>query len=189
MTLKGVKMMIAAAALSHPLHWNAHVRPSELTRAFAIASGLALLIAAIVVPARPGASFDELLLEWCGRGATAHAMATAAAQGRPASQVTTVAVSDLGDGKEMTTLLVKYPPYGFTPKHRHGGAVTAYVLKGTVRSHVSGQALADFKPGQTFFEPVGSIHLVSENPSQTEPAELLATIVHPKGATLTTFID
>ena len=182
-------MMIVAAALSHPLRWNAHVQPCELVRAFAIASGLALLIAAIMVPARPGASFDELLLEWCGRGATAHAMSTAAAQGRPASSVATVAVSDLGDGNEMTTLLVKYPPYGFTPRHRHGGAVTAYILKGTVRSHVSGQALADFKPGQTFFEPVGSIHLVSENPSQTEPAELLATVVHPKGAPITTFID
>ena len=181
-------MMTVTAALSHPLRLGAHVQPSELARAFTVASGLALLIAAILVPSRPGASFDELLLEWCGYGATAHAMSTAA-QGRPASIVTPVAVSDLGNGQEMTTLLVKYPPYGFTPKHRHGGAVTAYVLKGTVRSHVSGQALADFKPGQTFFEPVGSIHLVSENPSQTEPAELLATIVHPKGATLTTFID
>jgi quercetin dioxygenase-like cupin family protein len=155
--------------------------------AFMAASALALVLATLLVPGRSGTSFTDALLEWCG--ANVHAMADAAAQGRPASSVTTVAVSDLGDGKEMTTLLVKYPPYGFTPKHRHGGAVTAYVLKGTVRSHVSGQALADFKPGQTFFEPVGSIHLVSENPSQTEPAELLATIVHPKGATLTTFID
>jgi quercetin dioxygenase-like cupin family protein len=155
--------------------------------AFMAASALALVLATLLVPGRSGTSFTDALLEWCG--ANVHAMADAAAQGRPASSVTTVAVSDLGDGKEMTTLLVKYPPYGFTPKHKHGGAVTAYVLKGTVRSHVSGQALADFKPGQTFFEPVGSIHLVSENPSQTEPAELLATIVHPKGATLTTFID
>jgi quercetin dioxygenase-like cupin family protein len=165
------------------------VQSSELVRAFGLVSGIVLLVAAIVVPTHPGASFEELLLEWCGRGATTHAMSTAAAQGRPASLATIVAVSDLGNGNEMTTLLVKYPPYGFTPKHRHGGAVTAYVLKGTVRSHVSGQELADFKPGQTFFEPVGSIHLVSENPSQTEPAELLATIVHPKGATLTAFID
>jgi quercetin dioxygenase-like cupin family protein len=155
--------------------------------AFMAASALALVLATLLVPGRSGTGFTDALLEWCG--ANVHAMADAAAQGRPASSATIVAVSDLGDGKEMTTIHVKYPPYGFTPKHRHGGAVTAYVLKGTVRSHVSGQALADFKPGQTFFEPVGSIHLVSENPSQTEPAELLATIVHPKGATLTTFID
>jgi quercetin dioxygenase-like cupin family protein len=163
------------------------IRP--LINAFLAAIAVAIFAAMTLVPARHGAGFDELLLEWCGRGATTHAMSTAAAQGRPASLATIVAVSDLGNGNEMTTLLVKYPPYGFTPKHRHGGAVTAYVLKGTVRSHVSGQELADFKPGQTFFEPVGSIHLVSENPSQTEPAELLATIVHPKGATLTAFID
>jgi quercetin dioxygenase-like cupin family protein len=181
-------MMTVTAALSHPLRWDAHVRPTELIRAFAVASGLGLLAAAILVPSRGGARLDELLLAWCG-GATTHAMSTAAAQGRPGSIATPIAVSDLGNGQEMTTILVKYPPYGFTPKHRHGGAVTAYVLKGTVRSHVSGQAPADFKPGQTFFEPVGSIHLVSENPSTTEPAELLATIVHPKGAVLTAFID
>jgi quercetin dioxygenase-like cupin family protein len=182
-------MMTAAAASFHPLRSSVPVQPSELVRAFGLAFGLVALVAAIMVPTQRGVSFDELLLDWCGRGANTHAMSTAAAQGRPASLATVVAVSDLGNGNEMTTILVKYPPYGFTPKHRHGGAVTAYVLKGTVRSHVSGQALADFKPGQTFFEPVGSIHLVSENPSQTEPAELLATIVHPKGATLTTFID
>src|SRR6516162_6864208 len=125
--------------------------------AFMTACAVAMLLATLLVPGRSGATLSNALLEWCG--ANVHAMADAAAQGRPASSATIVAVSDLGDGKEMTTIHVKYPPYGFTPKHRHGGAVTAYVLKGTVRSHVSGQALADFKPGQTFFEPVGSIHL------------------------------
>jgi quercetin dioxygenase-like cupin family protein len=163
------------------------IRP--LINAFVAACAIAILAGGTLVPTRNGAILEGWFLDWCRSDTTAHTMSNATAQGRPASLATIVAVSDLGDGNEMTTILVKYPPYGFTPKHRHGGAVTAYILKGTVRSHVSGQALADFKPGQTFFEPVGSIHLVSENPSQTEPAELLATIVHPKGATLTTFID
>jgi len=153
--------------------------------AFMAASTIGMVFATVLVPGRPGASFGDALLEWCGQGV----YAMAAAEGRPPSKVTTISVSDLGDGQEITTLLVQYPPHGFTPRHKHGGAVTAYILKGTVRSHVSGQALADYKPGQTFFEPFGSIHLVSENPSETEPAELLATIVHPKDATLTTFLD
>jgi quercetin dioxygenase-like cupin family protein len=181
--------MAIAATLSHPSGFGLRAHASELARAFSTAAALALVLGAVLVPTRPGArGARDLLLEWCGLSSNIHAMA-AAAQGRPASVATPIAVSDLGNGQEMTTILVRYPPYGFTPKHRHGGAVTAYILKGTVRSHVSGQALADYKPGQTFFEPVGSIHLVSENPSETEPAELLATIVHPKGATLTTFID
>jgi quercetin dioxygenase-like cupin family protein len=154
--------------------------------AFMAASALAMVLATLFVPARSGTGFGETLLAWCR--ASVHAM-SAAAEGRPTSIVTTVSVQQLGDGKEITTLLVKYPPRAFTPKHFHGGVVNVYVLKGTVRSEVSGQPVGDFAPGQTFFEPLGAIHLFAENPSATEPAELLATIIHEKGATLTTYID
>jgi quercetin dioxygenase-like cupin family protein len=42
-----------------------------------------------------------------------------------------------------------------------------------------------YKAGETFFEPAGSTHLVSENGSQTEPASLLAIFVADEGAQLT----
>jgi len=155
--------------------------------AFMAASAVAMVLGTLLVPGRSGATFGEALLEWCG--VNVHAMSPATAAGRPRSIVTTVSVEDMGDGKEITTQLVKYPPGAFTPKHFHGGVVNVYVLKGIVRSQVSGQPVGDFGPGQTFFEPNGAIHLFAENPSATEPAEILATIVHEKGATLTTFID
>ena len=42
-----------------------------------------------------------------------------------------------------------------------------------------------YKAGESFFEPPGSSHLVSENASQTEPASLIAVFVADDGATLT----
>jgi quercetin dioxygenase-like cupin family protein len=44
-----------------------------------------------------------------------------------------------------------------------------------------------YRAGESFFEPPGSIHLVSENASATEPAALLAIFIADDGVTLTTF--
>ena len=44
-----------------------------------------------------------------------------------------------------------------------------------------------YKAGESFFEPPGSHHLISENASATEPASLLAVHVADDGAQLTTF--
>jgi quercetin dioxygenase-like cupin family protein len=35
-------------------------------------------------------------------------------------------------GKRVTVVRVSYGPGGFTPPHRHGGSVTAYITKGEV---------------------------------------------------------
>ncbi len=48
-------------------------------------------------------------------------------------------------------------------------------------------SFADNSTGQSFFEPPGSQHLVSENVSAKEPASLLAVFVADDGAELTTF--
>ena len=44
-----------------------------------------------------------------------------------------------------------------------------------------------YRAGESFFEPPGSEHLVSENASATEPASLLAVFVASDGAELTHF--
>jgi hypothetical protein len=46
-----------------------------------------------------------------------------------------------------------------------------------------------FRVGETFFEPPGSTHLISENASDTEPASLLAVFVADNGAVLTTPVE
>jgi len=109
---------------------------------------------------------------------------------RPASVVTVLQSEALHDmpGKRITTVLVHYGPRGMTPRHVHGGAVTAYILSGHVRSQLNDGPIGVFGPGEMFYEPVGTVHTISENPSFDEPAELLATFVHDEGAALTTLL-
>jgi quercetin dioxygenase-like cupin family protein len=90
-------------------------------------------------------------------------------------------------GKSLSAVVVRYPPGAASPSHHHAGSVFVYVLSGVVRSQVStGGPIKDYKPGETFFEPPGSDHLVSANASTTEPASLLAIFVADDGAVLTT---
>jgi quercetin dioxygenase-like cupin family protein len=91
------------------------------------------------------------------------------------------------DDWEVTISHVDYPPRRVGSAHRHAGFVLAYVLKGEVMTKISGQGPAKiYKVGEMFFEPPGVVHEESGNPSQTEPAQLLAMIFAKKGSTLTT---
>ncbi len=91
-------------------------------------------------------------------------------------------------GKTLTALVVTYGPGGHSSAHHHAGSVFAYVLSGTIRSENSATGPARvYSAGESFFEPPGSEHLVSENASATEPASLLAVFVADDGAPLTTF--
>ena len=89
-------------------------------------------------------------------------------------------------GYALTAERVDYPPGGKTSVHHHAGSVFAYVLTGSIRSQNSATGpVRIYKAGETFFEPPGSDHLVSENASASEPASLLAVHVAEDGAVLT----
>src|SRR5262245_28036636 len=91
-------------------------------------------------------------------------------------------------GKTLTAVTVTYAPGGKTAAHHHAGSVFVYVLSGAIRSEVSGSGPAKvYTAGESFFEPPGSKHLVSENASATEPASLLAVFIADDGALLTAF--
>jgi quercetin dioxygenase-like cupin family protein len=91
-------------------------------------------------------------------------------------------------GKSITAIVVSYPPGGKSGPHHHAGSVFAYVLSGAIRSENSATGpVKVYKAGESFFEPPGSRHLVSENASAKEPASLLAVFVTDDGAQLTTF--
>ncbi len=116
---------------------------------------------------------------------------TSEASARPRPVVETLQSEPLAaaPGKYVTTQLVHLPPLAFSPRHVHGGDVTAYVLKGSVRSEHAGLAAAEFHTGEMFYEPHGTTHVFIENPSSTESADVLAVMVHDQGAPLTTFLD
>jgi quercetin dioxygenase-like cupin family protein len=89
-------------------------------------------------------------------------------------------------GKSLTAVVVTYAPGGKSPAHRHAGSVFAYVLAGKIKSENSATGPAKiYTAGESFFEPPGSEHLVSENASTQEPASLLAVFIADDGATLT----
>jgi quercetin dioxygenase-like cupin family protein len=89
-------------------------------------------------------------------------------------------------GKTLTAIVVEYGPGGSSPAHRHAGSVFAYVLSGQIRSENSATgSVRVYRAGEAFFEPPGSIHLVSANASDTEPASLLAVFVADDHAQLT----
>ena len=89
-------------------------------------------------------------------------------------------------GNTLTAEVVEYPPGGKSSVHHHAGSVFAYVLTGSIRSQNSATGPARiYKAGESFFEPPGSDHLVSENASASEPASLLAVFVAENGAVLT----
>ena len=107
-----------------------------------------------------------------------------------AAQVKPVMSQSLTDipGKHLTAVLVNYGPGGKSAAHRHAGDVFAFVVSGTIRSQNSATGpVKDYHAGEAFFEPAGSTHMVSENASAKEPAQLLAVFVADEHAQLTTW--
>lgn len=90
-------------------------------------------------------------------------------------------------GKTLTVEIVEFPPGAVAAEHHHAGSVTAYILSGTIRSQLAGGPLLEYKPGESFFEPPGAVHVIAANPSATEPARLMAIHVADDGAQLTVY--
>jgi quercetin dioxygenase-like cupin family protein len=132
------------------------------------AAGVALLVASILLSGIPSRADGE----------------------EGGGEVTPLRVEKLANvpGKTLTVVTVNYAPGGKSGAHHHAGSVFAYVLSGTIRSENSATGpVKVYKAGESFFEPPGSTHLISENASTTEPASLLAVFVADDGAQLTTF--
>jgi quercetin dioxygenase-like cupin family protein len=118
-------------------------------------------------------------------GGGTHSAAWAAHPGGKENVVISEALSDV-PGSKLTAVLVTYAPGGKSPRHHHAGSVYAYVVSGSIRSQNSATGpVKVYRAGESFFEPSGSVHLISENASATQPASLLAVFVAPSGAMLT----
>ena len=82
-------------------------------------------------------------------------------------------------GKNLIALVVTYPPGGKSPSHRHAKSafIYAHVLSGAIRSQVDDEPAKVYRVGESFHEVPGSLHRVSENASDREPARLLAVFI------------
>jgi quercetin dioxygenase-like cupin family protein len=90
-------------------------------------------------------------------------------------------------GKNLTAVTVELAPGALLPAHTHAGFVFAYVLEGTVRSQLNQGESVDYTTGQSWVEPPGTIHSLTQNPSSTETTTILAVFVAQDGAELTHF--
>ncbi len=80
-------------------------------------------------------------------------------------------------GKKALMIEVDYQPGQSSIAHKHDGTTMAYVLSGEITSQVKGQPAKTYKPGEFWYEPAGSEHMVSKNASATQPAKLLVFMV------------
>ena len=85
-------------------------------------------------------------------------------------------------GKIFTSVIVTFPPGAKADPHRHGEAfVYAYVLSGEVRSQLDDQPAKVYRTGESWFEPPGARHKVTENVSKAELAKLLVVFISNAG--------
>src|ERR1700749_3801133 len=91
------------------------------------------------------------------------------------------------EGKVLTTVEVNFAPGARADPHRHGQAfVYAYVLEGSVRSQLGGEAARIYHVGESWFEPPGAAHVLTQNMSAKKPARLLVVFVSDAGEPLRT---
>lgn len=98
-----------------------------------------------------------------------------------------VSVSPLANvpGHNLTAVSVELAPGVTSPSHTHAGFVFVYVLEGTVRSQLNQGEAVDYVVGQSWVEPPGTIHSLTQNPSLTEVTKFLAVFIAKDGAKLT----
>jgi quercetin dioxygenase-like cupin family protein len=89
-------------------------------------------------------------------------------------------------GKEVTMLVVDYPPGGSSPAHTHDAQAIVYVVEGTVVMQVKGSAPVTLTPGQTWYEGPDDVHVVSRNASTQAPAKYIVFQVKAKGTPILT---
>jgi quercetin dioxygenase-like cupin family protein len=82
-----------------------------------------------------------------------------------------------GNHLKATVVEVHYGPGESSPPHSHACAVIGYVVEGTLRTQVKGEAVAIHKAGEGFYEAPNGIHVVSANASQSVPATFIAYFV------------
>jgi quercetin dioxygenase-like cupin family protein len=82
-------------------------------------------------------------------------------------------------GKSLVAVIVDYAPGGASPAHTHAKSafIFGYVLSGEIESQVNDGPRKVFRSGESFYETPGSLHSISRNASDTNPAKLLAVFV------------
>jgi quercetin dioxygenase-like cupin family protein len=108
-----------------------------------------------------------------GQGSVfAPSAAQAQATGQRSVPVLTQMMPDLA--REMRISVTERDPGNGSGPHRHPGHHTfGYVLEGTYEIQVDDGPVRQLKAGESFYEPPGSLHAVSRNPSADKQVRYL----------------
>ncbi len=120
-------------------------------------------------------------------GGEAALMAQAAGQARPGTTSKALGAHPLGAafaGWQGTMLEVTYPPGVSSAAHQHPGPTFGYVVRGAIRWAIDGQPGRTLTAGESFFEPMGSVHSTSANASDSEAAVISVVILGKPGEPL-----
>ena len=110
---------------------------------------------------------------------------------RGGTEVTQLSQRDIiekldGKAASATVVEVTFEPGQKDSPHRHTGPVFGYVLEGEYEHALDDEPVKNYKAGDTFYEPSGSVHRVARNPSGKTRTRLLAVILHPRDTKETT---
>jgi quercetin dioxygenase-like cupin family protein len=110
----------------------------------------------------------------------AHAQAT----GQKTTDVITQPMPELA--REMRIRLTERAPGNGSPPHRHPGQQTfGYVLEGTYEVKFNDGPVRQLHAGDSFYEPPGTLHAVSRNPSPDKVLKyLIIQVVDPTKPTI-----
>src|SRR3954451_1400942 len=98
--------------------------------------------------------------------------ARAQATGQRSTEVMTQALTDVA--REMRISVTERDPGNGSAPHRHPGHHTfGYVLEGTYEVKIDDGPVRQLKSGESFYEPPGSLHAVSRNPSSDKVVKYL----------------
>jgi quercetin dioxygenase-like cupin family protein len=100
---------------------------------------------------------------------------SSAAQAQAGQRTTDVLKQMMSDlNREMQVRVTERDPGNGSAAHRHPGHHTfGYVLEGTYEVRVDNGPVRQLKAGEVFYEPPGSLHAVSRNPSATQKVRYL----------------
>jgi quercetin dioxygenase-like cupin family protein len=73
-----------------------------------------------------------------------------------------------------------------TPAHTHHAQALLYVLEGSIVMQVRGGVPVTLSEGQTWYEGLDDVHIVSRNASDSAPAKYVVFMVKDKGAPILT---
>ncbi len=85
-----------------------------------------------------------------------------------------------------TAITVQLDPGNISPAHTHEAFVFVHVLTGKVRSQLNSAKPIDYVTGDSWIEPPGSVHTLTQNLNDKEIAKLLVIFVSKDGSKLTT---